>query len=238
MKRKLRIPPLLLGADLIFMGIAEIIMSRWTKPAGTTMRLLGIACACLRLAALWDGCRDGLTPRKKWEESAQPRQAILTDAGGKRRSNVERKTLREQLTLLAESGHLWGWNAVGDIFGEGKAAERNLPYVIERCEKTAGYGMTAMPAASWGACIFTVGTRLWTIRGRFNGWRGMGNRNTPGIICRGSAICWDTTASRTRSGEKHTWRKPRIRLIKTIVWEGCTPRVWASGRILSRVWTI
>ena len=52
MKRKLRIPPLLLGADLIFMGIAEIIMSRWTKPAGTTMRLLGIACACLGLAAL------------------------------------------------------------------------------------------------------------------------------------------------------------------------------------------
>ena len=64
------------------------------------------------------------------------------------------------------------------------AAERNLPYVIERCEKTAGYGMTAMPAASWGACIFTVGIRLWTIRGRFNGWRGMGNRNTPGMICR------------------------------------------------------
>lgn len=94
------------------------------------------------------------------------------------------KTLREQLTLLAEAGHLWGWNAVGDIFWEGKAAERNLPYVIERCEKTAGYGMTAMPAASWGACIFTVGIRLWTIRGRFNGWRGMGNRNTPGIICR------------------------------------------------------
>ena len=45
MKRKMRIPPLLLGADLIFMGIAEIIMSSWTKPAGTTMLLLGIACA-------------------------------------------------------------------------------------------------------------------------------------------------------------------------------------------------
>lgn len=71
--------------------------------------------------------RDGLTPRKKWEESAQPRQAILTDAGGKRRSNVERKTLREQPTLLAEAGHLWGWNAVGDIFGRARRRSAIFP---------------------------------------------------------------------------------------------------------------
>lgn len=40
MKRKLRIPLLLLGIYLIFMGIAEIIMSRWAERAETTRRLL------------------------------------------------------------------------------------------------------------------------------------------------------------------------------------------------------
>lgn len=104
MKRKLRVPLLLLGAYLIFMGIAEIIMSRWTEPPETARRLLGIVFTCLGLAALGDGCRDFLTPRKKQIEPSQPRQAILTDVDGKRRSDVSREALREQLSLLAERG--------------------------------------------------------------------------------------------------------------------------------------
>ena len=104
MRRKLRIPLLILGAYLIFMGIAEIIMSRWTKPAKTTRGLMGAGLVCLGLAALWDGCRDVLMPRKKREESSRPGQVILTDVDGKRRSDVSRETLREQLALLAERG--------------------------------------------------------------------------------------------------------------------------------------
>ena len=104
MKRKLRVPLLLLGAYLIFMGIAEIIMSRWTEPPETARRLLGIVFTCLGLAALGDGCRDFLTPRKKQVEPSQPRQVILTDVDGKRRSDVSREALREQLSLLAERG--------------------------------------------------------------------------------------------------------------------------------------
>lgn len=89
---------------LIFMGIAEIIMSRWTESAETTRCLLGAACACLGLAAIWDGCRYVLPPRKKREEPSQPGQVILTDVDGKRRSDVSRETLRRQLALLAEQG--------------------------------------------------------------------------------------------------------------------------------------
>ena len=104
MKRKLRVPLLLLGAYLIFMGIAEIILSRWTEPPETARRLLGIVFTCLGLAALGDGCRDFLTPRKRQIEPSQTRQVILTDVDGKRRSDVSREALREQLSLLAERG--------------------------------------------------------------------------------------------------------------------------------------
>ena len=64
-EKRLHLPPLLIGAYLIFMGIAEVIMSRWTTPAGTGRCLLGAVCACLGLWGLWDGCRDLLIPRKK-----------------------------------------------------------------------------------------------------------------------------------------------------------------------------
>lgn len=104
MKRKLRVPLLALGAYLVFMGAAEIIMSRWTEPPEAARCLLGIVFACLGLAALGDGCKDFLTPRKKKKEPLQPRQAILTDVDGKRRSDVSREALREQLARLAERG--------------------------------------------------------------------------------------------------------------------------------------
>ena len=41
-------------------------------------------------------------PRKKPEEPAQRRQAILTGVDGKRQSDVGREALREQLARLAE----------------------------------------------------------------------------------------------------------------------------------------
>lgn len=58
----------------------------------------------LGLLAIWDGCRDVLAPRKKLAKPSQLRQAILTGADGRRRSDVSRKALREQLALLAERG--------------------------------------------------------------------------------------------------------------------------------------
>lgn len=101
MKRKLRVPLLLLGAWLGFMGIAEIIMSRWKSPPETArcpLRAVMVGFGVL------DRCRDKLVPRKKPEEPVQRRQAILTGVDGKRQSDVSREALREQLALLAERG--------------------------------------------------------------------------------------------------------------------------------------
>ena len=101
-RRRLRIPLLILGAYLIFMGITEMIMSRWESPPETARCLLGAVMAGFGVLAIWDGCRDKLTPRKKPEEPVQHKQAILTVVDGKRQSDVSREVLREQLTLLAE----------------------------------------------------------------------------------------------------------------------------------------
>ena len=54
----------------------------------------------------------------------------------------------------AEAGHLWGWNVVGDIYWEGKAVERNLPYVIECYEKTASYGNDSYACRQLGRLYF------------------------------------------------------------------------------------
>lgn len=54
----------------------------------------------------------------------------------------------------AEAGHLWGWNVVGDIYWEGKAVERNLPYVIECYEKTASYGNDSYACRQLGRMYF------------------------------------------------------------------------------------
>ncbi len=40
----------------------------------------------------------------------------------------------------AEAGHLWALHIVGDIYWDGKAVERDLPYALACFEKTAGYG--------------------------------------------------------------------------------------------------
>ena len=148
MKRKLRVPLLLLGAYLIFMGIAEIIMSRWTEPPETARRLLGIVFTCLGLAALGDGCRDFLTPRKKQKEPSQPRQAILTDVDGKRRSDVSREALREQLSLLAERGATFSLEIlpVPEVTGLGWM-ERVL------CAQEGTLRVSALFVTGEGACI-------------------------------------------------------------------------------------
>ena len=39
-----------------------------------------------------------------------------------------------------EAGHLWGWHIIGDIYWNGRAVERNLPYALECYKKTASYG--------------------------------------------------------------------------------------------------
>ena len=104
MKKKLRVPLLLLGAWLGFMGVAEIIMSRWKSPPETARCLLGAVMVGFGVLAIWDGCRDKWMPRKKPEEPVQHKQAILTGVDGKRQSDVSREALREQLALLAERG--------------------------------------------------------------------------------------------------------------------------------------
>lgn len=71
MKKKLRVPLLLLGAWLGFMGVAEIIMSRWKSPPETARCLLGAVMVGFGVLAIWDGCRDKLMPRKKLEEPVQ-----------------------------------------------------------------------------------------------------------------------------------------------------------------------
>ncbi len=58
MKKKLRVPLLLLGAWLGFMGVAEIIMSRWKSPPETARCLLGAVMVGFGVLAIWDGCRD------------------------------------------------------------------------------------------------------------------------------------------------------------------------------------
>ena len=118
----------------------------------------------------------------------------------------------------AGAGHLWSWHIIGDIYWNGRAVERNLPYALECYEKTASYGNDSYACRQLGRLYFHGWGRKRTMRGRFSGWRGMRNRNMSSMIFWESAICWGAAASRTRRGEKRFWRKVRIRPIKAMVW--------------------
>lgn len=54
----------------------------------------------------------------------------------------------------AETGHLWGWHIVGDIYWEGKAVERDLPYALQCYEKTAAYGNDSYACRQLGTMYF------------------------------------------------------------------------------------
>lgn len=54
----------------------------------------------------------------------------------------------------AEGGHLHGWHIVADIYWEGKAVERDLPYALECFEKTAAYGNDAYACRNAGEMYF------------------------------------------------------------------------------------
>jgi len=54
----------------------------------------------------------------------------------------------------AEAGHLWSWCIVGDIYLDGKAVERNLPYALECYEKSASYGNDSYACRQLGKMYF------------------------------------------------------------------------------------
>ncbi len=54
----------------------------------------------------------------------------------------------------AEAGHLWSWHIIGDIYWNGRAVERNLPYALECYEKTAGYGNDSYACRQLGRLYF------------------------------------------------------------------------------------
>ena len=54
----------------------------------------------------------------------------------------------------AEAGHLWSWHIIGDIYWNGKAVERNLPYALECYEKTASYGNDSYACRQLGRLYF------------------------------------------------------------------------------------
>ena len=54
----------------------------------------------------------------------------------------------------AEAGHLCGWHIVGDIYWDGKAVERNLPYALQCYEKTASYGNDSYACRQLGIMYF------------------------------------------------------------------------------------
>ena len=54
----------------------------------------------------------------------------------------------------AEAGHLWSWHIIGDIYWNGKAVERSLPYALECYEKTAGYGNDSYACRQLGRLYF------------------------------------------------------------------------------------
>ena len=54
----------------------------------------------------------------------------------------------------AEAGHLWSWHIIGDIYWNGRAVERDLPYVLQCYEKTAGYGNDSYACRQLGRLYF------------------------------------------------------------------------------------
>ncbi len=54
----------------------------------------------------------------------------------------------------AEAGHLWSWHIIGDIYWNGKAVERSLPYALECYEKTASYGNDSYACRQLGRLYF------------------------------------------------------------------------------------
>ena len=54
----------------------------------------------------------------------------------------------------AEAGHLWSWHIIGDIYWNGRAVERNLPYALECYEKTASYGNDSYACRQLGRLYF------------------------------------------------------------------------------------
>lgn len=54
----------------------------------------------------------------------------------------------------AEAGHLWSWHIIGDIYWDGKAVERNLPYALQCYEKTASYGNDSYACRQLGRLYF------------------------------------------------------------------------------------
>jgi hypothetical protein len=54
----------------------------------------------------------------------------------------------------AEAGHLWSWHIIGDIYWDGTAVERNLPYALQCYEKTASYGNDSYACRQLGRLYF------------------------------------------------------------------------------------
>lgn len=54
----------------------------------------------------------------------------------------------------AEAGHLRSWHIIGDIYWDGAAVERSLPYALQCYEKTASYGNDSYACRQLGRLYF------------------------------------------------------------------------------------
>jgi len=60
-----------------------------------------------------------------------------------------------------ETGHLWGWHIIADIYRQGKVVDQNLPYALECYEKTASYGNDSYACRQLGImCFHGYGTAV------------------------------------------------------------------------------
>lgn len=107
-KKGVHLLPILIGAFLIFMGIAEVWMGtdrRWTgtNSIEKSRCLMGVAVFCLGLWGVWDGLRDLFTHKPPTEE-APGRQFVFRDVDGRQSSYVDRQVLRTQMELMRQRG--------------------------------------------------------------------------------------------------------------------------------------
>ena len=103
--QRLRLVPLLVGGYAVYLGFSLTVVgfAERAEGIGIARAVFGLAIIGVGLLGLWDGLRDWIAPKEK-KKNPVVRQFILTDADGKRSSNVTMEILRTQLEILAERG--------------------------------------------------------------------------------------------------------------------------------------
>ena len=103
--QRLRLVPLLVGGYAVYLGLGLTVVGLAERAEGIRIAraVFGLVLTGVGLLGLWDGLRDWIAPKKE-EKKPPVMQFILTDADGKRSSNVTIEVLRSQLNILTERG--------------------------------------------------------------------------------------------------------------------------------------